>query len=125
MRKPKHQSEPDVARKLESLSQRNNKLMNLREEYQKETGKDAILKAEHLSIPTLNYIIWLENKIIQNKKEEIYHSLNCHECNLESEYVLAKDGCNEDWSVIKLIEVNKEKANYPFFYSNLKNNKGI
>ena len=94
--------------------------MDLREEYKEETACNAISRVEHLSLSTLNYIAWLENKITQNKKEEIYHSLNCHECNLESKYVLAKDGCSEDWSVVKLIEINKEKANYPFFCSSQK-----
>lgn len=92
--------------------------MDLKELYKIETGSEAIFTNKNkLSIATFHYVEWLENKIIQNKKEEIYHSLNCHECNLEGEYVLAKDGCSEDWSVVKLTEINKEKANYPFFCS--------
>jgi hypothetical protein len=97
--------------------------MDLKELYKIETGSEAIFTNKNeLSIATFHYVEWLENKVIQNEKniveeEEIYHSLNCQDCNLEGQYVLAKDGSSEDWSLVKLIEISKTRVNYPFYCS--------
>lgn len=91
--------------------------MTLREEYQKETEKVAIQKAEHLSIPTLPYVEWLENRVVKSKNEAIYHSLNYRDCDLKGQFVFAKDGGSNNWSLVKLVEIEKEEADYPFFCS--------
>jgi hypothetical protein len=92
--------------------------MDLRKIYQEETGYPAVLECKHTTTATFNYVEWLEKKIIQNEKdtikeEKIYHALNCNDCNLEGQFVFAKDGSDEDWSLVELREI-KSRTNYPF-----------